>query len=78
VNVSVLIVGNGRSMFKNTLMMPCKPHNFKLNEVRDKVQSVIKDKETILQMRKFLLTMTYHFKKTTEAFKIAPEVAEHA
>ena len=22
--------------------------------------------------------MTYHFKKTTDAFKIAPEVAEHA
>lgn len=29
-------------------------------------------------MRKFILMMTFHCKTTTEAFKIAPEVAEHA
>lgn len=77
-NVSVLVVGSGRSMFKNTLLMPCKPQNFKQNEVKEKVQQVIKDNETIQQMRKFILMMTYHFRKTTDAFKIASEVAEHA
>jgi hypothetical protein len=47
-------------------------------DVQQKIENVIKDKETMDQMRKFILTMTYHFEKTAAAFKIAPEVAEHA
>ena len=37
VNVSVLVIGSGRSMFKNTLQVPAKSQNFKVNEVREKV-----------------------------------------
>lgn len=75
-NVSVLIVGDGRSMFTNSIHMPVK--GSKVAEAKEKVKQVIADKETMDQLRKFFVALTYHHKRTMSEFTIPAAVAEHA
>lgn len=76
-NVSVLLMGNGRSVFKNSIHLPCNS-NFNKEDARNKVSQVINDVETIEQMRKLFILLTYHFELTTSKFLIPEKVAEYA
>lgn len=69
-NVAVLILGNGRSMFKNSIHMPALCTNVQLNEVKNKVNQVIADKDNMDQMRKFFLALAYHHDKSIGDFNI--------
>jgi len=80
-NVSVLIVGEGRTLFKNTVHMPvvkdakkAKPHS----EVKEKLDQVVKDQDTINQMRKAILVFAHHFEKSASEFSIPEEVSTFA
>lgn len=42
-NVSCVVLGNGRSMFKNTIQMPAKGGNNLTEDDLKKVESVLKD-----------------------------------
>lgn len=78
-NVGVLIVGEGRTMFKNTIQMPVvanAPHDFA--EVSNKVDQVIKDQDTINQMRMAMLAHAYHFERTATMYCIPEDVSAYA
>lgn len=77
-NISILVLGDGRSMFKNTLQMVCQGTNFNFAEVKAKVVEVTGDQETMTQLRNAFTSLTYHYAETTSEFNILPEVGDHA
>lgn len=80
-NVSVLVVGEGRTLFKNTLHMPVQRDQKKevpYSEVKEKVEQVIKDQETVDEMRKAILVFGHHFEKAASEFTIPEEVSTFA
>ena len=77
-NVAVLVLGNGRSMFKNTLQMVCQGSSFHSAEVKSKIAAVTSDSETMAQLRTAFTSLTYHYAKTTSDFNILADVGDHA
>lgn len=66
-------------MFKNTIQMPVianAPQDFV--EVSNKVDQVIKDQDTINQMRMAMLAHAYHFERTATMYCIPEDISSYA
>jgi hypothetical protein len=73
--VAVLVLSDGRSMFKNTVFVPVESKN----EVdTEKVMKVMNDEEILKKLREFFF-LTCHFSDLTlKQFEIPAEVSEFA
>lgn len=57
-----------RSMFKNTIQMPAKGVNNFSKDDFERVESVLKDKETLDQMRRFIIILTLYYTESLKDF----------
>jgi hypothetical protein len=71
----VLILSETRSMFKNTIHLPINAEDSNFNQVEAKVKEVLKDFDTLEQMRFMIIALTTYSDTTLEEFEITPEVA---
>lgn len=74
----VLVLSETRSMFKNTIHLPIIAEDSNFNQVEAKVKEVLKDSETLEQMRFVIIALTLYSETTLEEFEISPEVAQYA
>ena len=78
-NVQVLVVGDGRSMFKNTIHLPV--HNVSKvdeDESFSKVADVMKDQKCMDEMRLCMLCHQLWFEQTAQQYQIPDDVSTHA
>ena len=76
-NASVMVLSDGRSMFKNTMHVPVQTSADKPFD-DNKFQQILEDKELMRQMRSYVLMLNHHSDVTLADFNIPSEVSEYA
>lgn len=83
INAAVILISDGRSMFKNTLQVPLQAAKStgsapaaRFDE--EKFNQILADEELLNQIRRFYLLLSTFSDTTLEDYHIPPEVSEYA
>jgi hypothetical protein len=81
INVGILLISDGRSMFKNTLHVPLQKSGAASPAQpfdEEKFKQVLSDQELLGQIRRFFLALQTFSEVTLQDFAIPPAVSEYA
>ena len=76
-NAPVIVLSDGRSMFKNTLQV-CVTKDVSKPFDQAKFSKILEDEQMLNEMRKFVLLLSYNGDKLFNEFSISAEVSEYA
>lgn len=82
VTAGVIVISDGRSMFKNTLQVPLMPVNPSKAAAppfdETKFQQILADQELLNEFRRYYLLLCTFSEQTLEDYNLPPHVSEHA